>query len=142
MKLIAVALLACVLLSPVGAASVQPACATPGGARAFASVTGDRQLGVGDIPSVFSGQATWFGQRFNCTRASAQVRRVDLGLYQVRFPGIHSQVAVVSAISDVGASASVHYLGQSIWQIALRGPLIYDGALVGRDIPFSLVVYG
>jgi hypothetical protein len=48
---------------------------------------------------------------------------------------------VVSAISQEGVSASVQPLESDIYRVALRGPLERDGALVRRDVAFSLVIF-
>jgi hypothetical protein len=89
----------------VQSASVaQQRCAN-GAVRGFATVTGDPNAGIANVPDQFSGAPRLFSRRFNCTGKGVQVRRVDRGVYEVRFVGIAAASAVASAVGDASANA-------------------------------------
>jgi len=120
--------------------SAGPGCNT-GEARAFVAIESDPPFLVGIIPNRFTGERRYFSVRYNCRGGSAQVRRVDEGLYDVRFPGLRPRAVVVSAISDEGTTASALPLGNDTVRVTLRGPL--DGSEIAsrRDVAFSIVVF-
>lgn len=113
-----------------------------GQAAGFVTIRSDPPSLVTTIPSQFRGDAGFFFRRYNCTGRSAQVRRVDLGVYEIRFPGLQGRLALVSAISEEGISASVHPLEDGVYRVALRGPIQGISELAARrDVAFSIVVY-
>ena len=135
---IALALLG-ILVSRGGSATARRCVASQ--AKAFAAIRDDPTFLVGTIPSSFTGDARYFTRRFNCLGLSAQVRRVGLGLYDVRFPGLRPGVVLATAISEEAVSASVHPLTDGVVRVALRGPLAGSDVASRRDVAFSLVVY-
>jgi hypothetical protein len=96
---------------------------------------------VGTIPSVFNSNPVYFVRRYNCEGRSAFVRRVSLGIYDVRFPGLNPRAVIATAMSDEGVSASAFPLADGIVRIALRGPIVGNDVMSRRDVPFSVVVY-
>ena len=60
---------------------------TNGAVRGFASVTGDPSKGMANIPDQFSSANVLFTRKFNCTGKPVQVRRLEIGVYEVRFVG-------------------------------------------------------
>lgn len=112
-----------------------------GDALGFVAIQDDPAYLVGTIPSSFTADSRYFVRRFNCRRGSAFVRRVRLGEYDVRFPGLSVRLALASAISEEGVTASVHPLGDGTVRISLRGPLAGDDVASRRDVAFSVVIY-
>lgn len=96
---------------------------------------------AGAIPSKFSFSQRYFMRRFNCKHRSAAVRRVDLGTYDVLFPGLGRRGVFASAVSLDGVAASATYIGPGIYRVVLRGPLVRDNVLERRDVAFSLAVF-
>ena len=77
----------------------QQRCAN-GAVRGIATVTGVPSQGIANIPDRFTGAANLFARKFNCTGKAVQVRRVESGVFEVRFVGISGASAVASAVSD------------------------------------------
>ena len=75
-----------------------------------------------------------------CKGGSAQVRRVDEGVYEVRFPQVSARLALVTATSDEGVTSSAIVFGSTV-RVALRGPLHGPDLMERRDVPFVVVVY-
>jgi hypothetical protein len=76
----------------------QPRCA-PGAIRGLAAVAGSDSM-----PETWTGR--FLNRKFNCAGKGVQVRRLDLGIYDVRFPGNASTVALVSAASQISATVT------------------------------------
>lgn len=112
-----------------------------GNALGFVAIRSDPAELVGQIPSRFTSDPGYFSSRYNCTGRNVQARRVDQGIYDVRFPGIVVRVAVADAISTEGVSTSVQHLGDGVVRIALRGPLGGSDVAARRDVAFNVVVY-
>ena len=89
-----------------GAAVAQQRCAN-GAVRGIAWVTGDPSAGAANIPDQFTSTAKLFGRKFNCNGRAVQVRRVDLGTFEVRFVGNAARSAVASAAGDIGANVEL-----------------------------------
>ena len=137
---LALALLVALGLVSYGESASRARCEF-GRVQGFVSIRSDPGYLVGTIPSRFSDDARFFERRYNCTRRSASVRRVDLGLYEVHFPDLADRVAVVSAISEEGIAASVVPYSGGVYRIALRGPLENNGVLLRRDVAFSIAIF-
>jgi hypothetical protein len=69
----------------------------PGAVRGYVAVTGDPTKGIANIPDTFTSAKSLFAARFTCKGSAPQVRRVDRGVYEVRFPGNASRIATFSA---------------------------------------------
>jgi hypothetical protein len=69
----------------------------PGAVRGFISVTGDPTKGIANLPDGFTSAAPMIGAKFNCAGAAPQARRVNQGVYEVRFPGNAAAVATASS---------------------------------------------
>ena len=79
----------------------------PGAVRGYISVDGGPN-GVANIGDQFTSAKPAIGARFNCAGAAPQARRVNQGVYEVRFPGNAAAVATASSsvettITPVGA---------------------------------------
>lgn len=112
-----------------------------GTVKAYAVVTGNRLSGPGGIPSFQTAAGQYFARRYNCTgRGLPTVRRVDLGVYEVRFPGQEAAMATVAAYNDRATSGSVLPLGDGTWRVYLRGSRIENGVMLATDAAFAIVL--
>lgn len=132
------AVMAIVIVAYGGAAENR--CVT-GRAAGFVSIQHDPPFLVGTIPTRFTSQQIFFSRRYSCLGNPPEVRRVDLGFYDVRFPGMPQKVAISDAISDDAVSSAVQYLGDGIYRVSLRGPIVGEEVISRRDVSFSLVLY-
>ncbi|MCS7006504.1 MAG: hypothetical protein RMM28_07345 [Thermoleophilia bacterium] len=110
----------------------QQRCAT-GAVRAIAVVTGNPREGIANIPGTFTSAPNLFARRFNCTGRGVQVRRVGLGVYEVRFPGIASPSAVADSASP---QMSVESLPDGVIRVSMHALGVRDA----EDRPFTVVV--
>jgi hypothetical protein len=106
----------------------------------FATIRSQPQYLVGTIPSTFSSKDAFFTARYNCRGRGVHVRRVDQGVYDVRFRGAHLKAAFTDAISTEGVSSSAQILGDTV-RVSLRGPLNGGDVASRRDVAFSVVTY-
>ena len=81
------------------ASASQQRCAQ-GAVRGVAHVTG-----AVNISGSFSGARALFARRFNCTGRATQVRRLGIGVYEIRFVGNGAPTAIASGVPGVLASA-------------------------------------
>jgi hypothetical protein len=82
-----------------GPSVAQQRC-TNGAIRGIATVVGAPNQGMANVPDRLTGAPNLFARRFNCTGKAVQVRRVEAGVFEVRFVGIAGASAVGSAVSD------------------------------------------
>jgi hypothetical protein len=108
----------------------QPRC-QPGAVRGFIAVTGDPTKGIANLGDQFTSARPAIGARFNCG-AAPQARRVNVGVYEVRFPGNASQVVAVSA----NAETTVAPVGGGVFRISLW----VAGRQDAIDTPFTVLV--
>ena len=111
----------------------QPRCA-PGAVRGYVVVNGDPAKGMANFPDQFTGGKPLIGAGFNCVRGGPQARRVAAGVFEVRFPGNGTQVAMVSA---PGAEATVGMVGPGTFRVGLWVP----GRQDATDTPFAVVAF-
>ena len=111
----------------------QQRCAN-GAVRGYATVTGDPSKGMANIPDQFSSAPVLFSRKFNCTGKAVQVRRLEIGVYEIRFVGNSASSIVANGIDLF--SASVQTLSPGTFRVRVQN--------VGRadedDGPFVLVV--
>jgi hypothetical protein len=117
----------------VSALAAQPRC-TNGAVRGIAFVTGPPGAGMANVPDRFSSTASLFSRRFNCTGRGVQVRRVEAGVYEVRFVGIAGASGVASALGD--ALAGVEPSASGAFKVTVH-PAGRDDRV---DSPFTIVV--
>jgi hypothetical protein len=110
----------------------QARCAD-GAVRGIAAVTGDPGKGVANLPDRFSSAKNLFSRAFNCAGGGVQVRRVSLGVYEVRFPGNAGQAAVVSGAN---ALSWLQPLPGGVFRVGLHVPGRDDEA----EQPFTVVL--
>ena len=75
-----------------------------------------------------------FGRRFNCTGRAVQVRRLGIGIYEVRFAGNAAPNAIASAGSGVQASAD--RIGAGVYRVSVYPA----GRADPGDLPFLVVL--
>jgi hypothetical protein len=83
----------------------QARCAN-GAVRGVATVDGGSS-GMANIPGAFTGSRTLFARTFNCTGRGVQVRRVSVGVYEVRFVGNSAPTALATGLAGGEASAEL-----------------------------------
>jgi hypothetical protein len=105
----------------------------PGAVRGFVAVNGDPAKGIANIGDVFTSARPMVGVRFNCAGAAPQARRVNVGVYEVRFPGNAGQVA---AASSAAAETTIAALGNGTFRVGLWVPGRQDAV----DTPFTVIV--
>ena len=106
---------------------------TNGAVRGVAAVTGT-SAGMANIPDSFTSAGALFGRKFNCTRKAVQVRRVEAGVFEVRFVGITGASGVGSSVND--AYADVEPAAAGTFKVTLHPAGRDDKA----DLPFTIVV--
>ncbi len=104
----------------------------PGAVRAFVAVNGDPAKGMANFPDQFTSAKPLIGTRFNCAGGAPQARRVNVGVYEVRFPGNAAQVSAASAGSAETTIASV---GSGVFRVNLWVPGRQDAI----DTSFSVL---
>ena len=109
----------------------QPRCAT-GAVRGIAAVTGEPSKGMANIPDQFSGSKALFSRAFNCAGGAVEVRRISLGVYEVRFPRNGATSAVVSAS---GSESWLTPMPGGIFRVGMHVP----GRDDSTDQPFVVV---
>src|SRR5262245_27069147 len=78
-----------------------------GAVRGIAVVTGDPKHGIQNMPGEFTGQARFFGRRFNCAGGAVQARKLGAGTYAVRFVGLASPTVTANPLSATASGAAV-----------------------------------
>ena len=122
------------------AAAPQPRCAQ-GAVRGIAVVQGEPLKGIANMTDPFSSSATLFGRRFNCSGGAVLARRVNTGVYEVRFPGNAAQTALASAIAQDGSSAAVTRLPDGTFQVTTRGGTADQNSFVLHDTGFTIILF-
>jgi hypothetical protein len=106
---------------------------TNGAVRGVATVTGDPSKGIANIPDQFTSANVVFSRKFNCTGRAVQVRRTEIGVYEVRFIGNAAPTALANGLGLF--SASVETLSPGTFRVRVQN--------VGRadedDGPFVIV---
>jgi hypothetical protein len=114
------------------AAAFQRVCAQ-GNVRGVAHVTGGPS-GAANIPGAFTGARAVFGRRFSCTGRAVQVRRLGIGVYEVRFVGNAAPNAIAGGGSGVQASAE--RIGAGLYRVSVYP----SGRADPGDFPFLVVI--
>ncbi len=118
----------------IQAPSVAQQRCTNGAVRGIAVVTGIASQGIANFPDTFTSAGNLFGRKFNCTGRAVQARRVQTGVFEVRFVGISGASAVVSASND--ALATVQAGPSGVFSVVMH-PAGRDDR---SDLPFTIVV--
>ena len=104
----------------------------PGAVRGYIAVNGDPAKGIANLPDQFTSAKPEVGARFNCAGAAPQARRVNVGVYEVRFPGNATQVASASSGT---VETTIGYVGGGVFRINLWVPGRQDAV----DTSFSVL---
>ena len=105
---------------------------TNGAVRGIAVVTGNPSAGMANFSDTFTGAG--FSRKFNCTRRAVQARRVEAGVFEVRFVGISGASGVGSAAGDI--YATVQAAPDGVFRVTLH-PAGRDDRV---DVPFTIIV--
>ncbi len=116
-----------------GPSVAQARCAN-GSVRGIAAVTGVPSQGIANLPGSFTSAGKYFGRKFNCTGRAVQARRVETGVFEVRFVGVSGASAVASATGD--AVATVEPAPGGAFRVVMH-PAGRDDR---SDLPFTVVV--
>ena len=112
-------------------AAAQPRCAN-GAVRGIATIVGDNS-GMANLPDGFTSRKTLFSRTFNCTGRGVQVRRVSIGVYDVRFEGNNAPTALATGLG--GGEASAELGSPGIFRVRVYASGIADP----EDRGFSIV---
>lgn len=104
-----------------------------GTVRGVATVKGT-SAGMANISDRFTGAGALFGRKFNCTGKAVQVRRVETGVFEIRFVGIAGASGVGSGLGD--ALAAVEPAPGGAFRVTIH-PAGRDDRV---DLPFTIVV--
>jgi len=118
--------------------AAQPSCAN-GAVRGVAAVVGDAKKGIANLPDSFTASPGLFNRRFNCTGRAIEVRRVNTGVFEVRFVGNAAPNAVANAISDDVGSVSVGTVSPGVFRVWLRSPNANANVFSPVDAGFMVV---
>jgi hypothetical protein len=110
----------------------------PGAVRGVAVVTGNQLRGMAAIPSTYSGSAQLFARRFNCAGGAITVRRVETGVFDVRFGGNRANVGVASSALD--GAVSVTRTPDGAFRVTVYSPEADQNIDMKVDKPFHLVI--
>jgi hypothetical protein len=91
---------------------------TNGAIRAIASVTGNPSQGMANIPDQFTSSNALFSRKFNCTGRAVQVRRTEIGVYEVRFVGNAAPNVIANGLGLF--SASVETISPGTFRIRVQ----------------------
>jgi hypothetical protein len=108
----------------------QARCAA-GAVRGYISVTGDPTKGIANLPDQFTSAAPLIGAKFNCAGAAPQARRVNQGVYEVRFPGNATQIGTASS----SVETTITFVGGGTFRVNLWTPGRQDAV----DTAFQVV---
>jgi hypothetical protein len=95
------------------------------------AVNGDPTKGIANFPDQYTSAKPLIGARFNCAGAAPQARRVNVGVYEVRFPG---NASVIATASSGAAETTIGYVGNGVFRVNLWVPGRQDAV----DTPFSV----
>ncbi len=110
----------------------QQRCAN-GAVRGIAVVTGIASQGIANFPDKFTSANNLFARKFNCTGKGVQARRVEAGVFEVRFVGISGASATGSSVND--AYTTVEALPGGIFRVIMHPAGRDDRA----DLAFTIV---
>ena len=86
------------------------------------------------MPDQFTSTAALFARRFNCTGKAIQVRRAELGVYEIRFVGNSAPSAIASGVGQFSSTSET--LGPGLFRIRVQNVGRADEA----DGPFMVTI--
>ena len=113
--------------------AAQQRCAQ-GAVRGAATVTGNPAQGIANIPDQFTSASVLFARRFNCTGKAIQVRRAEIGIYEIRFVGNAAPSAIASGVGQFSATSET--LGPGLFRIRVQDV----GRASSADGPFMVTL--
>ena len=112
-----------------------------GAVRAIAVVQGAELKGIANMTDQFTADPSVFGRRFNCTGGAIQTRRVNTGVYDVKFVGNSAQTALATAVAQDGSSAAVSHMPDGTFRVTTRGGTTNAGNFVLTDTGFTIIAF-
>ena len=91
---------------------------TNGAVRGIATITGNPSQGIANISDQFTASPSLFARKFNCTGKAVQVRRLEIGVYEVRFVGNAAPSVVATGLGLF--SASVETIGPGTFRVRVQ----------------------
>jgi hypothetical protein len=124
----------------LGERSAPQARCAQGAVRGILEVTGQPSKGVANLPDQFTSNRSYFGRVFNCVGGPVQARRVDRGVYQVRFVANPATAAIVSGMG--GDPSTGGGVGADIGRNADGSFTVTLGDHTQlSDVPFTVVLF-
>jgi hypothetical protein len=120
-------------LGQATAAKYQLRCQA-GAVRGIAVVRGDSP----QFPSNFSGSASLFARRFNCSGGAITVRRAETGVFDVRFGGNSANAGIASSATSGAVSVTRNPDGS--FRVVVYDPQADNNRDIQVDRPFQLVI--
>ena len=123
-------------------AASKPAFVTkcgPGAIEPSATVVGTNK-GLANVPDTYTSDKSIFSKSFTCRGGDVQIKRVDVGLYDVRFLGNPAGSAVVSGLAETATSASPKQADSS-FRVSVFVTGTDQGVLLHRDLAFSILAF-
>jgi len=114
-----------------GMSVAQQRC-TNGAVRGVAIVTGNPAQGIANIPDTFTSANNVYARKFNCTGRAVQARRVDIGVYEIRFVGNSAPSAIGSGVGAF--TATTESLGAGTFRVRVQDV----GRASAADGPFMV----
>lgn len=112
-------------------AVAQQRCAN-GAVRGIATVVGDSS-GIAGVPGAFTSRKNLFSRAFNCAGRGVQVRRVSIGVFEVRFVGNSAPTALATGVA--GGEASAELASPGVFRVRVYA----SGRADPEDRGFSIV---
>lgn len=119
----------------LGTKTVPQARCAQGAVRGIVEVTGQTGHGVANIPDTYISTASYFGRKWSCSGGAVQARRLNTGVYDVKFVGNAATSALVSGQGGNAAGADIARSPDGSFHITLGTP---DNPV---DVPFTIVVF-
>ena len=109
---------------------------------ATGAVKGIAVLGnPGALPGQFTGAASAFQRKFNCTGRAVQARKVATGTFDVRFLGFRVQTMIGGVLSLDGSSLSTVAQPDGSFRVTVRPAGTEGNVLRPTDLPFAVIVF-
>jgi hypothetical protein len=125
----------------VGQKVVPQARCAQGAVRGIAVVQGNTLKGIANMSDQFSSDPGLFGHRFNCSGGAIETRRLNTGVYQVRFLRNAATTGLASSIVQDGSSASVARMPDGSFQVTTRGGTNNQNSAPLTDGGFTIIVF-
>jgi len=122
----------------IGQRTAPQARCAQGAVRGILQVTGQPDKGPANLPDQFTSDKSYFGRVFNCGGA-VEARRLNRGIYEVKFVGNPATVAIVSGMGGDPTGGGV---ATDIGRNPDGSFTITEGSHTDEeDVPFTVVLF-